>query len=239
SPYYIYIWKGKTMKKATIYDVTLYCIISLVLCACIFLVTRSIISSNKKLRSNAPIENIPMQEEKEKQVEEKKETEKVEKEHVPEPQPVETELSTYTSEILDKKGDRVHNIALASKNINGVQLEDGQVFSFNESVKPINEENGYRKASTFKGKKEIMGVGGGVCQVSSTLYNAVLDAGLEVVERHAHSMRVYYVPKDRDATIFQYTTDFKFKNTSGAKITIGAEASETAVKISLTKIEVK
>ena len=79
--------------------------------------------------------------------------------------------------------------------------------------------------------------GGGMCQISSTIYNAVLMASLEVTERHPHSRRVYYVPKDKDATIYYGSLDFKFKNNSGADLKIDASNTDTDVTIKLIKRE--
>ncbi len=102
----------------------------------------------------------------------------------------------------------------------------------------MNEAQGFKKAVGFDSKgKKIKISGGGLCQISSTLYNAVLDANLEVTERHAHSRRVYYVPKDKDATILYGTLDLKFKNNSDSDIKIEATNDSTNVTITLKKMK--
>ncbi|MCL2352712.1 MAG: VanW family protein [Firmicutes bacterium] len=104
------------------------------------------------------------------------------------------------------------NIALAAKAVDGAVVPPGETFSYNETLGPTTKANGFRRAQIFiKGKKEY-GYGGGVCQVSSTLYNAVEEAGLEVIERHSHSLPVDYVPKGKDAATSYGGIDFKFVN---------------------------
>ena len=147
-------------------------------------------------------------------------------------------LSSYTSSIYDKDQNRVDNITLANSKLNGVVVKKGTEFSFNNTIGPMNEAQGFKKAVGFDSKgKKIKISGGGLCQISSTLYNAVLDANLEVTERHAHSRRVYYVPKDRDATILYGTLDFKFKNNSDSDIKIEATNDSTNVTITLKKMK--
>ncbi|NMB41309.1 MAG: VanW family protein [Firmicutes bacterium] len=108
-------------------------------------------------------------------------------------------------------GNRAHNIFLAASSINNCLLAPGEVFSFNKATMPRDAEHGYKKAPVIVGGTVVPGYGGGICQVSSTLYNAVKNAELEVVERFPHSMPVDYVPKGMDATVSEYL-DFKFRN---------------------------
>ena len=170
------------------------------------------------------------------------ETEKKQEEAEIPPQPkekqiVEEDITSYTTEILDRKGTRIHNIKLAVEKLTDASIAPGETFSFNSRVGKMGKEQGYEKAESFKtdGTK-FLEYGGGICQVSSTLYNTVLDSGLEVVERHPHSRRVYYVPKNRDATIYYGHKDFKFKNTLENTIKIYAEASDTNLTIRLVKL---
>lgn len=152
--------------------------------------------------------------------------------------PEEVSLSSYTTSIYDKDQNRVDNITLANSKLNGVIVKKGEEFSFNSTIGPMNEAQGFKKAIGFDSKgKKIKISGGGLCQISSTLYNAVLDANLEVIERHAHSRRVYYVPKDKDATILYGTLDFKFKNNSDSDIKIEATNDSTNVTITLKKMK--
>lgn len=151
--------------------------------------------------------------------------------------PKEIELSSYSTTLYDKEQTRIQNIKLAISKLNGIIIENGSEFSFNNTIGPMNENNGFKKATGFdtNGRK-IKISGGGICQISSTLYNAALIAKLNITERHPHSRRVYYVPKDKDATIFYGSLDLKFINTSGSKVKIFASSTNTTVSIKLIKI---
>jgi len=128
-------------------------------------------------------------------------------------------LSQFSS-IFVKNYNRTENIRLASEKIKGTILAPGEVFSFNEVVGPRNKEAGFLMAMVISDGKFVPGLGGGICQVSSTLYNSVLSANLEVIERHSHSLPVTYVPRGKDATIAYGTLDFKFKNNTEGYILI-------------------
>lgn len=112
--------------------------------------------------------------------------------------------------------NRIHNVNLAQSKFKGVLVEPGATFSFNEILGDVSGLTGYKAAYVIKDGKTVLGDGGGVCQVSSTLYRAILDAGLPVIERRAHSYRVGYYEQGSypgfDATVFYPTTDLKFKN---------------------------
>ncbi len=110
-------------------------------------------------------------------------------------------------------GGRNVNIETAARAINNYLLLPGEIFSFNDAVGPRTAARGYEPAPIIVGNIIVPGLGGGICQVSSTLYNAVLEAELEVVERYPHSLPVGYVPPGRDATVSDYL-DFKFCNNS-------------------------
>lgn len=116
--------------------------------------------------------------------------------------------------------NRAVNMKLAVAEIDGTILAPGAVFSFNNTVGPRTEEGGYQQAHTYVAGKVINGIGGGICQISSTLYNAVLKSDLGIVERRNHMFTVGYVPKGQDATVSYGSTDFRFKNTTGWPIKI-------------------
>ena len=121
------------------------------------------------------------------------------------------------------------NIALAAKLIDNKVVRPGETFSYNETVGPTTKANGFRRAQIYvKGRKEY-GYGGGVCQVSSTLFNAVDEAGLKVVERHDHSLPVDYVPKGRDAATSHGGIDFKFVNNLDKPIRIDSYVDKTGI----------
>lgn len=154
------------------------------------------------------------------------------------PPPIkEEQFATYTTTLYDKEKTRIENINLAISKLNGVIIENSAEFSFNNTIGPMDESNGFKKATGFDSKgRKIKISGGGICQISSTIYNTALIAGFEITERHPHSRRVYYVPKDKDATIFYGSLDLKFINNSGSKIRIDASATDSTVTISLIKI---
>lgn len=119
---------------------------------------------------------------------------------------------------------RIHNIILASEKINGTLVPPGQTFSFDNVLGDVSIFTGYQQAYIIKDGKTVLGDGGGVCQVSTTLFRAILNAGLPVVERHAHAYRVGYYEQDSppglDATTYVPTVDLKFKNDTGNYILI-------------------
>ncbi len=109
--------------------------------------------------------------------------------------------------------DRHQNIALAARGVNNVLLWPGESFSFNDTVGPRTPERGYLPAPIFLLGAQVMDYGGGVCQVASTVYNAALNAGLRIDERHAHTRPVHYVPEGHDATVAYPYLDLRFSNT--------------------------
>jgi vancomycin resistance protein YoaR len=116
--------------------------------------------------------------------------------------------------------NRSYNIKLACNKINDILLMPGQDFSMNKSLGPRTAENGYKEAPVIFKNELVKGTGGGVCQVSSTLYNAVLLSKLKVLERTHHSMPLGYVDMGRDATIAENYIDFKFRNSNGYPIAL-------------------
>ena len=111
---------------------------------------------------------------------------------------------------------RIHNIKLAASKFNGILVKPEEILSFNQILGEVSKETGYQQAYIIKEGQTVLGDGGGVCQVSTTLFRAVLNAGLPIVERQAHAYRVSYYEQDSppgfDATVFSPLPDFKFKN---------------------------
>lgn len=135
-----------------------------------------------------------------------------------EPKITAKQLKTIDSVISSFKtkfiiSERATNIMLATKAASDVLLMPGDTYSFNELVGDTTPDKGYKEAPIIKNKKLEPGYGGGVCQVSTTLHNAVLRAGIVPIERMHHSMPVAYVPKGADATVFYKAVDYKFTNT--------------------------
>ena len=131
---------------------------------------------------------------------------------------------------------RAVNIALASSRINGLVIQPGESFSFNQAILPRTAANGYVKANVIVNKKYVLGIGGGICQVSSTLYAAMLTAGLPATERHPHSLDVGYIPVGMDATISGNALDLRFTNIFDKPIQIQAAADQGTLTISLYKL---
>lgn len=150
----------------------------------------------------------------------------------------ETEISKFSTTIYDTEEARIHNIKLAVGILDGTIIEAGQEFSFNDTIGPMGEKQGYQKATGFDGNgRKIKIYGGGMCQISSTLYNAALIAEFEITERHAHSRRVYYVPKDKDASVAYGGANFKFINNRKNSVKILATTDGHEVTIKLVEIE--
>lgn len=133
-------------------------------------------------------------------------------------------LGTGTSRFSGSIPSRVHNVALASSRINGVLVPPGETFSFANAIGDVSKYTGYQEAYIIQGGHTILGDGGGVCQVSTTLFRAVMSAGLPIVERHPHAYRVGYYEQDSgpglDATVYVPTVDFKFLNDTGSYVLV-------------------
>jgi len=125
---------------------------------------------------------------------------------------------------------------LGTSKFNGVLIPKGATFSFNETVGDISSSTGYQPAYIIKDGKTVLGDGGGICQVSTTLFRTVLLAGLPIVEHHSHAYRVGYYENDSkpglDATVFGPSVDFKFINNTPASILIQTSADEENNKLS-------
>ena len=136
------------------------------------------------------------------------------------------QLGSHKTDILDMSEGRVHNLKLASEKISKSIVQPGEVFSFNQVVGKAEAEKGFKDATVIKKNKRVIDEGGGVCQVSSTLFNAAEQAGMKIVERHSHSRDVGYIPQGRDAAIAYGGEDLKFKNVKSFPISIDAKIDE-------------
>ena len=134
-------------------------------------------------------------------------------------------LSDYKTNYNAGDRDRSTNLRLAANKINGLVLMPGEEFSFNKVVGKRTIQDGYKNAPIYQNGKVVDGLAGGICQISSTLYNAVLLANLEIVERRNHNFTSTYVPAGRDATVVYGAIDFKFKNTREYPIKLLASVS--------------
>ncbi len=150
---------------------------------------------------------------KEKQSERKvvKNPEQIEKEIV---------LGEAITNILDKGENRVNNIKIACEKIHETKIESGEIFSFNSATGERSVENGYKNAPVIVNGEKSKGIGGGVCQVSTTIYLAALNASLPIIEQHNHSENVAYAPQGKDATVVYGVKDLKIKNDTNKPIII-------------------
>lgn len=153
--------------------------------------------------------------------------------------PVETEMASFSTKLGGSMNSRTNNINITTGVLNETVVEPGKTFSFCDTVGKPTKERGYQEADAFdKQGNTFQAVGGGNCQVSSTLYNVVLQIPeLEVIERHEHSKPVHYVPKDKDAAVATGSVDFKFKNNSDFSIKIYANSDTNAVNIRIVKMQ--
>ncbi len=150
----------------------------------------------------------------------------------------ETQISEFTTKIYTKDEERQNNINITCSSLNDTYVEVGDTFSFCNTVGKATTSKGYEKADVFKDGEVVQALGGGNCQVSTTLYNAVLKIdGLDVTERHKHSNSVPYIKNGKDAAVSYGTYDFKFKNNTNNRIKISASCDSDYVYIKLFKLE--
>ncbi|NLP18493.1 MAG: VanW family protein, partial [Firmicutes bacterium] len=142
-------------------------------------------------------------------------------------------LATYRAKLPDPILFERHNITLAAHNLQGALLEPGQVFSLNDHLGERTLEKGFKEGPMYSEGQIVEIVGGGVCKISSLLYNVAVLANMEIIERNAHSMLVPYVPPGQDATLCYGTKDFKFRNTSPDSILIWAENIDDTLYMAL------
>ena len=153
-------------------------------------------------------------------------------------QEIETQISEFTTKIYTKDEERQNNINITCSSLNDTYVEVGETFSFCNTVGKATTSKGYEKADVFKDGEVIQALGGGNCQVSTTLYNAVLEVdGLDVTERHKHSNSVPYIKNGKDAAVSYGSYDFKFVNNTSNKIKISASCDSDYVYIKLFKLE--
>lgn len=157
----------------------------------------------------------------------------------PAPQPVEETIATFSTKIYSSDSARQNNISITCKTLDGTTVDNGATFSFCNTVGPSTTAKGYQKADIFdnNGNKK-KGLGGGNCQISTTLYNAVLAVpSLVVTERHEHSNYVPYIQKGKDAAVAYGSYDLKFRNNTGYTLKINTSSSAKSVDISLVLIK--
>ena len=142
-------------------------------------------------------------------------------------------LGTFTTRYDERDRDRTTNLKLACQKLNNQVVLAGATFSYNKTLGERTIAAGYKNAAVYENGQVVDGIGGGICQISSTLYNAIVDANLETVERRNHQFVTSYVPAGKDATVVYGMTDFKFKNTRKYPVKIIATAQNGIATISI------
>lgn len=144
-------------------------------------------------------------------------------------------IGTGTSLYQHSIPSRIYNVNLATSRVNGVLVAPDEEFSFAKAIGDVSKFTGYQQAYVIQNGKTVLGDGGGVCQVSTTLFRAILNAGLPITERHGHAYRVGYYEEDSapgiDATVYVPTVDLKFKNDTGHYILIQAVIDPTILRL--------
>lgn len=144
-----------------------------------------------------------------------------------------TVKGTCTTDYSDSSSNRINNIKTAAANINMMIIEPGQTVSMNRAFKPRTEANGYKLAGVYSNGETILGIGGGICQVSSTVYNAAMNSGLTVVERYPHSMPVHYLPLGLDAAISSGSKDLKVRNDFSFPVVLGTITTANSLTVNI------
>jgi vancomycin resistance protein YoaR len=143
------------------------------------------------------------------------------------------ELASFTTKYNAGVVNRTHNIALASRKLDGIVLFPEEEFSFNDSLGPPSKEHGYRIARTLFRGHYTKGYGGGICQLGSTLHAAALEAGLTVTERHEHSRPVPYIKNGLDAATSYGGKDLKFVNDFGFPVKFNIKCGKGKLTVSI------
>ncbi len=145
-------------------------------------------------------------------------------------------LASFNTNILDSDSNRVNNIRLAARKINGFILKPGEIFSFNEVVGKRENKTGYKSAKVLVNGETSEDVGGGICQLSSTIYNTALKLNMEIIERHEHSGDVSYIPDGKDAAVSYGYKDLKFKNNKDYSVKFLVSVKSGKVYVSILKV---
>ncbi len=150
----------------------------------------------------------------------------------------ETTLASFSTTIHNKEPGRQNNIQIVINTFNNYIIKSGEIFSFTNINGPATSEKGYQESDIFdENGNKARGLGGGICQVSTTIYNAALQIpGLEIVERHPHSSDVPYIEKGYDAAVAYGSMDLKFKNNTNSDIRLSINSTESEITVSLISL---
>ncbi|MBR3847932.1 MAG: VanW family protein [Oscillospiraceae bacterium] len=146
-------------------------------------------------------------------------------------------LAEVETHFSPKKVERTANVRLAAQLVNGTILNPGEEFSYNKTVGPRTTARGFKAAAIFAQGEVVDGIGGGICQVSSTIYMAALRANMKITERRNHAFYVDYTPKGEDATVVYGSIDFRFVNTSEYPVKIVATSKNNYIRVKIMGTE--
>ncbi len=142
-------------------------------------------------------------------------------------------MAAFTATLKEPLPGELFNVGHAADMLCGTVIRPGEVFSQNRTLGPYTLDKGYQKGPTYAGDRIITTIGGGVCKISSVLYNVVTLSNLQVIERHNHSLTVPYVPSGQDATVYYGSRDFKFRNTSAGPVLLWAKTYGHTLRMAL------
>ncbi|AIQ32682.1 hypothetical protein P40081_34720 [Paenibacillus sp. FSL P4-0081] len=148
-------------------------------------------------------------------------------------QGIERKITQFSTSLGASGPGRSFNVEAAAKAVNGTILPPGAIFDYGKAIQKAQAEYGFREAPVIVNGKLQPGTGGGICQVSSTLYNAALRSGLEIVERRNHSLPVSYLPKGQDATFAEGYINFRFRNNTGKYLIIKSTVQGRTLTVKL------
>lgn len=155
-----------------------------------------------------------------------------------EPVIVEEEISSFSTKIIDEDDARDTNIRITCNAINGTIIKNGEEFSFNKEAGNPTPDRGYKKAGVFIDGELKKGYGGGNCQVSTTIYNAVNKIDdVNITERHEHEKEVGYIKMGKDSTVVYDNLDLKFENNTGYDIKLYTELSDNKVNVKVNRLK--
>lgn len=146
---------------------------------------------------------------------------------------IDRKIMSYTTDFASSAEGRAHNVTVTAETLHEWHLAPGEIFEYSKLVALAEEQHEYREAPVILNGKLVPGIGGGICQVSSTLYQAVLRAGLEIVERRNHSIPVAYMPLGHDATYAGGAIDFRFRNSTDKHLIIHTEVKDRQLTVKL------
>lgn len=142
-------------------------------------------------------------------------------------------IAAFQTTLPDPLPGEEYNVALAADLLAGTIVKSGKVFSMNATIGPYIKERGFREGPMYFGSQVVKTIGGGVCKIASTLYNVVILANLQVIERHQHGMQVPYVPPGQDATVSGGSKDFKFKNSTRYPVFVWADTEKNTLYMAI------